>query len=107
MWLWQSQELAGAFNFGASVPLDHLTCCAAALRVPPLKKPAAAPADMTFNNSRRSGHDFLQIVHPEPYYFRRSIVAFGCMPRFERRVLLIVIYAMHKYCQFDIKTFGR
>src|SRR5271157_1706263 len=53
MWWWQSQELAGAFNFGGSVPVDHLTCCAAALRVPEASKPAAAPADMTFSNSRR------------------------------------------------------
>src|SRR5271169_1642560 len=54
MWWWQSQELAGAFNFGASVPLDHFTCCAAALRGRPAKNPAVAPADMTFSNSRRS-----------------------------------------------------
>src|SRR5713226_7018887 len=51
MWWWQSQALAGAFSLGASVPSDHLTCCAAASPAPIM--PAAAPADIAISNSRR------------------------------------------------------
>src|SRR6516165_6544203 len=53
MWWWQSQELAGAFNFGGSVPVDHFTGWATALRAGSSSKPAAAPVDMIFSNSRR------------------------------------------------------
>src|SRR5882672_739386 len=53
MWWWQSQALAGAFSLGASVPSDHLTCCAAASLAPAPIMPAAAPADIVISNSRR------------------------------------------------------
>src|SRR5581483_7690609 len=43
MWWWQSQELAGAFTFGASVPSDHFTGCAAAPDPPAATAAAAAP----------------------------------------------------------------
>src|SRR3954462_4999779 len=54
MWWWQSQALAGALSFGGSVPLDHLTCCAAASRAPYVENAAsAAPADAALSRSRR------------------------------------------------------
>src|SRR5271165_5144147 len=108
MWWWQSQELAGAFNFGGSVPVDHLTCCAAALRVPAASKPAAAPADMTFSNSRRphgvpgmiSSRSFARnlttpIVH-------RSVQM--CLFRYELPELLIMIIVMNIFIFFTFRA---
>src|SRR6266446_2407090 len=54
MWWWQSVALAGALSFGASVPDDHLTACAAAGRARPAIRPTAAAAVAVFSSSRRS-----------------------------------------------------
>src|SRR6266436_7818720 len=54
MWWWQSVALAGALSFGASVPDDHLTACAAADQARPAIRPAAAAAVAVFSSSRRS-----------------------------------------------------
>src|SRR5438874_13277832 len=46
--------LAGALSFGGSVPLDHLTCCAAALRARWIENAASTtPTDAALNRSRR------------------------------------------------------
>src|SRR5262245_13467853 len=53
MWWWQSVALAGALSFGASVPADHFTACASALRARVARRPAAAAPDAVFRRSRR------------------------------------------------------
>src|SRR5262249_17764125 len=76
MWWWQSVALAGALSFGASVPADHLTDCAAAGRAEPA---TSAAADAAFRTSRRLQSEVIASSSPP----RHSSACAGSLAREE------------------------